>query len=527
MAPTAAWPADAAPPPRPLGTLGAAAPVPSAVAEALAQGGGGRHAEALRLAHAALQHALALERGDQAAAALDAIGLSLMALGEHQTAIEAFDEGHRLRTAALAQPLSAQDWRERSALGATLARQALAWLLRAQVLREADDDAGAQAAGQRAQTLAGTACTLLGEAPATAEHGEAVLTLVRAKVADASTPASALAALTDRIAGWLWRPLAAESIGPALLRLAQAQIELASAAPDGARAARWVAEARTCGDRRLTRGDLGLLIDRLAWEADLARGDAEAALRGQQRWVEAVQRERAALAREHAAWTRQSLAALRNDAEEFVTHDLRGPLAVALAQLDASGADGLPAALADRVQRSGHGVRRALDIADNYLIVIRAEHLQRNELSVLDLAELTDDVCEQMAPPAGADVRLERDIAWDVHVNGDRILLMRALANLLSNAFKHAPPGSAVTVRLARHGGDVELTVADRGSGMPMDMRVRLFQRHATGAVRNGNGLGLAMVARVARLHEARIQVDSDPGRGTCVSLLLAAVVPA
>jgi signal transduction histidine kinase len=51
---------------------------------------------------------------------------------------------------------------------------------------------------------------------------------------------------------------------------------------------------------------------------------------------------------------------------------------------------------------------------------------------------------------------------------------------------------------------------------------VRLFQRFATGAVRKGNGLGLALVARAARVHRARITVDSEPGRGTAVTLIIA-----
>jgi signal transduction histidine kinase len=118
-------------------------------------------------------------------------------------------------------------------------------------------------------------------------------------------------------------------------------------------------------------------------------------------------------------------------------------------------------------------------------------------------------------------VRLERRVRLQVRVRGDRVLLMRALGNLLSNAFKHAPPGSAVRVRLQSRRDGVWLSVSDQGPGMPLDMRVRLFQRFATGSVRKGNGLGLAMVARAARVHQARIEVDSEVGRGTTVALVL------
>jgi signal transduction histidine kinase len=76
-------------------------------------------------------------------------------------------------------------------------------------------------------------------------------------------------------------------------------------------------------------------------------------------------------------------------------------------------------------------------------------------------------------------------------------------------------------VTLATEPRQARLTVTDHGPGLPVDMRVRLFQRFATGAVRKGNGLGLALVARAARVHRARIVVDSDSGRGTAVTLII------
>jgi two-component system sensor histidine kinase PrrB len=78
-----------------------------------------------------------------------------------------------------------------------------------------------------------------------------------------------------------------------------------------------------------------------------------------------------------------------------------------------------------------------------------------------------------------------------------------------------------VVVELIRVADGARLSVADAGPGLPLDMRARLFQRFATGAVRKGNGLGLAMVARAARVHQARITVDGESGLGTVVTLTL------
>lgn len=220
------------------------------------------------------------------------------------------------------------------------------------------------------------------------------------------------------------------------------------------------------------------------------------------------------------------MTAWRTEAQAVIRTVVRAPLQQASQELQALAGDARGTAPAGRtgLQRASHSVQRAVDIADQYLGVIRAEHLRPEDLSVLDLAALVDDVCEQMAPPPGTPVRLERELHRPTFVRGDTALLMRALGNLMSNAFKHAPAGTAVTVTLAPVEGGALLSVADRGPGLALDMRARLFQRFSTSAVRKGNGLGLAMVARAARVHGARIEVDSEPGCGTTVRLLLEAV---
>jgi signal transduction histidine kinase len=242
----------------------------------------------------------------------------------------------------------------------------------------------------------------------------------------------------------------------------------------------------------------------------------------QQQWGETKARIRGRLATEHGQWTTQTLAAWRSEADDVVKTALREPLRCVADRLGALQAGtGMDAQTATSLSRARHSVGRAADIAHQYLGVMRAEHLRQEDMGLIDLSALVDDVCEQMAPPAGAGVALVRTIEPQIRIRGDRVLLMRALGNLLSNAFKHAPAGTVVRVSLGCHGDEVELAVSDRGPGMTLDMRARLFQRFATGAVRKGNGLGLAMVARVARLHDARIKLESEPGHGTDVLLLL------
>jgi signal transduction histidine kinase len=312
------------------------------------------------------------------------------------------------------------------------------------------------------------------------------------------------------------------SLALAQLVLGETMIELRVGDGDAAQVLERLRELEKVQHPRVLGGDLRLSYLRCQFEAyERAERYAEA-LACQRQWSHTKARVRASLALEHNRWTRETLGSLRTEADDFVTNELRAPLRHAHAELAT-----LAAAEGNRTRREGldraaRGVQRALDIADQYLNVLRAEHLRQEDLAVVDLSALAEDVCEQMAPPAGPGPTLRRAIEPGVYVTGDQLLLMRAVANLLSNALKHAPEGSAVMVTLCSEPQQARLTVTDHGPGLPVDMRVRLFQRFATGAVRKGNGLGLALVARAARVHRARIIVDSEPGRGTAVTLIIA-----
>jgi signal transduction histidine kinase len=98
--------------------------------------------------------------------------------------------------------------------------------------------------------------------------------------------------------------------------------------------------------------------------------------------------------------------------------------------------------------------------------------------------------------------------------------------NLLDNAIKYSAhaPEKHVRVSLAREGDRVVLTVADRGVGIAPSVRRRLFepfQRAGDELTRTapGVGIGLALVKRYADAHDARVSLDSEPGRGTTVTV--------
>jgi signal transduction histidine kinase len=434
-------------------------------------------------------------------------GTSLCHLGEHDLALESFEEARMLLRA---HPTTLAEQDHRVANGRYAAARAQAWLMRGGLLLEANGPDTAAYALQQARKLGEQALEmLLGTAPRFSHA--ALFGLVRVLLE--MNLENEARAWIDRLETQDPIPAAMGTLALAQKRLSQAMIELRAPNGESRQVLSWLAEVASCHHPRVTNGDLRLSLLRCEFEAYEADGEYRMALERQREWARTKSLLRTNLAKEHGAWMADALATLRAEAHEFVSRALRSPLLEAKASLSQ---------LQGGESRVHQCVSRAIDIADQYLGVVRAEHLRSEDMVVLNLSELVDEVCDEMAPPTNSPVRLERRIDRPVFVRGDSVLLMRALGNLISNALKHAPESSVVRITLESGAGNTAtLSVKDCGPGMSLEMRARVFQRFATGAVRKGNGLGLAMVARVARVHGARIVVESKPGEGTCVAIQL------
>jgi len=103
--------------------------------------------------------------------------------------------------------------------------------------------------------------------------------------------------------------------------------------------------------------------------------------------------------------------------------------------------------------------------------------------------------------------------------DGKRI--RQILFNLLSNAVGFSAPGQTIRVSARKTGGEVIFTVRDQGRGMPPEIKARIFDRfesHTLGTRHRGVGLGLSIVRSFVELHGGRIEVTSEPGKGTTVT---------
>jgi signal transduction histidine kinase len=106
----------------------------------------------------------------------------------------------------------------------------------------------------------------------------------------------------------------------------------------------------------------------------------------------------------------------------------------------------------------------------------------------------------------------------------DPVQMDQVLTNLLENAARFSPLGSEIRVAVVRFQGAVEVTIADRGPGIPPQDRERVFepfQSMDAGRGRGGTGLGLAIARAVVEAHGGRLSIEGAPGGGTAVIIRL------
>jgi len=211
---------------------------------------------------------------------------------------------------------------------------------------------------------------------------------------------------------------------------------------------------------------------------------------------------------------------------EFVSnaaHELRTPLttiigAVEVLQAGAKDDD------AERDRFLAHIAREAerlARLARALLTLARANAGQEKpRADLVPLAELLDEIADDLRPTAGVDVEVDAARNLDAVVNRD--LLEQAVRNLADNAIKHTRSGRVV-LRAYAMGTTVRVEVEDTGPGMSAETQRHVFDRFYRGADRGpeGFGLGLAIVREAVRSLDGRVELDSAPGKGTLVRIEL------
>ncbi len=201
-----------------------------------------------------------------------------------------------------------------------------------------------------------------------------------------------------------------------------------------------------------------------------------------------------------------------------LAHDLKSPVTrikVALERAIIETEDETALAALERVSGEAETLLGMLSTA---LLISRAEAgIGRDRFVDTDIAALLEDLAEVYGPLAedrGFEIAVEAESG--LHVALHRELVGQALGNLIENATKYAEGGHRITVRAAREGGGVALSVADDGPGIPEARRAEALSRFGRlDPARHiaGSGLGLSLVEAVARLHQGSFTLeDAAPG---------------
>jgi two-component system, OmpR family, sensor kinase len=225
----------------------------------------------------------------------------------------------------------------------------------------------------------------------------------------------------------------------------------------------------------------------------------------------------AALARRAASEAR-----LRRFAAD-ASHELRTPLAAirGYAELALRHPGPVPADIDHALRRVESESERMSVLVDELLLLAQLDAGRPLAQEPVDLTRLAIDATSDARAAAPTHRWLLELPDEPVQVRGDEHRLHQVLANLMSNAAKHTPPGTTVTVALTPgQAGTITLSVTDNGPGIPPDLQPTLFERFVRGDTARthhdgqatSTGLGLAIVDAVTTAHGGTVHLDSKPG---------------
>src|SRR5205807_1641861 len=212
---------------------------------------------------------------------------------------------------------------------------------------------------------------------------------------------------------------------------------------------------------------------------------------------------------------------------DSTAHDLRAPLHRLRTRMDALLLRSPPPEPA--VRESIESALREVDHLQRTLATLLQIALAESgaplaaaaSVDVADLAAELVELFEPLAAAQGLSLGCRREAP--AIVQGNRQLLAQLLTNLIENGLKYVPAGGRIEVAVRRLSHSVRLTVSDNGPGIATEDRLRAaqpFVRLGTSPRGEGSGLGLSLVAAIARLHRGRLELESnDPGLKVVIEL--------
>jgi two-component system, OmpR family, sensor kinase len=209
------------------------------------------------------------------------------------------------------------------------------------------------------------------------------------------------------------------------------------------------------------------------------------------------------------------------------SHELRTPLTSIRGYLELyeRGALAERPALDDAMRRVRQESMRMTDLVEDLLLLARLDEGRPLRRASVDVTQLLRDAAAD-ASAVQPDRPLTIDVADGLAAEVDEDRIRQVIAALLSNALMYTQSSVAITVRGRQEDSVCVIEVDDQGPGMEPELAANAFGRFARGADaaarhHGGTGLGLSIVEAVVEAHDGRVTLETAPGRGTCVRVVL------
>jgi CHASE2 domain-containing sensor protein len=229
-----------------------------------------------------------------------------------------------------------------------------------------------------------------------------------------------------------------------------------------------------------------------------------------------------------AAERQRAVQKVRDDTMRFISHDIRSPLASIITIVEGARSQ----AASDNFRRllsAGHYAQNALNLADDFFRLAKAETIDASKFDIVDLSSLAHEAADEVWPQAerkGVTVKVRDEGKRDALVRGNRAHLVRALCNLLDNAIKFSPENTPIQVVLRDDDRWQELDIIDQGCGIAPEDIGKLFTRYGRitkpdQPAQPGIGLGLVIVKTIVERHGGTITVNNAGDSGATFRMRL------
>ncbi len=202
-----------------------------------------------------------------------------------------------------------------------------------------------------------------------------------------------------------------------------------------------------------------------------------------------------------------------------ITHELRSPLASTKVALQTLQRHQLPPEKSQPLIRNGlDDVDRLQTLVENLLLATKIEdHTFKLGNEHCDLSEIVNNTIRKYRESGRT---FEADVTHDIIVVGDKMGLHSVISNLVENALKYSPEKSTIRISLKEKGTKALFTIADEGSGIPLNERSQIFKKfYRVGSEQTrktkGTGLGLFIVDKILSLHKGRVTVKDNVPHGS------------